>query len=83
MTLANIGLLFRYKDRMFRTPESAVTAKAALVRIIEEQMSTDGTSITPVNRENNLAATTPDVRETFGQRLKRIRLQKDVEVSQP
>ena len=66
---------------MFRTKENADTAKAALVRVITEQMNSDGTNVSVVNVHNNNAAADPDFRETFGQKLKRIRLQKDVEVS--
>ena len=72
--------MFRYKDRMFRTSENAKNAKAALVRVINEQMNADGTSYTAAVN-NNTEAAAPDVRETFGQKLKRIRLEKDVEVS--
>ena len=66
---------------MFRTKENADTAKAALVRVITEQMNSNGTNVSVVNVQNNNAAADPDFRETFGQKLKRIRLEKDVEVS--
>ena len=67
---------------MFRTAENAKNAKAALVRVITEQMNADGTSHTTAAAvNNNTVAADPDGRETFGQKLKRIRLEKDVEVS--
>ena len=38
---------------MFRTAENAMNAKAALVRVISEQMNADGTSYTTAAAVNN------------------------------
>ena len=78
---------FRYKDRMFCDDENRKVAKAALVRLIKEQLKEDnplpeassGSSLISGPQSDSPSATVSG--ESFHQQMKRIRLDKDKEVS--
>ena len=70
---------------MFRKPEHAATAKAALVQDIKDQMEKDrpaerSTSSSSLPSSSSSHVVAPPAQESFHMKIKRIRLEKDTQV---